>query len=117
VAAPDWKQVLEQADQERIQGRYEQALPLYERVLETEPVNLRARLGVAHCLLNIGEFDLGLEHFQRAAADHPESSEAALLHAKMLLMLDRTEEGRAELQRVLELDPDNPEAKRHLSYL
>ena len=117
MAVSDLKQALEQAEQQRVQGRYQEAMPLYEQVLQGEPTNLRARLGVAHCLLNTGEFELGLQHFRQAAVDHPNSVEARLLHAKMLLMLDRTDEGKAELQKVLELDPDNAEGKRYLAYL
>ena len=117
MAASELRQLLEQADQHRVQGEYEAALPLYEQALQAEPVNLQARLGLGHCLLNTGEFDRGLEHFRQAASDHPRSPEAHLLLARMLLMLGFDEEGQAELRRVLEFDPDNAEVRRYLSYL
>jgi len=117
VAVCELRQMLEQAEQHRVHGAYAEAMPLYEKILEAEPGVLAARLGIAHCLLNMGEFEASLEQFARAAADHPDSAPARLAYAKMLLMLDQTEEGKAELEKVLELDPGNAEATRHLSYL
>ena len=103
MAVSDLKQALEQAEQQRVQGRYQEAMPVYGQILQAEPSNLRARLGMAHCLLNTGEFEQGLAHFRQAALDHPTSVEARLLYAKMLLMLDHTDEGKAQIARIQEL--------------
>ena len=116
MAVADLEIILQQADSLRADGQYYDADPLYRQILNTDPRHLDARLGLAHCLLNVGDFDASVEQFRLACENHPASVQALMLYAKMLLMLGNVEEGRVQLNKVLELDPDNDEAKRQLDY-
>jgi Flp pilus assembly protein TadD len=110
---------LEQAEQSRINGDYDAAQPLYEEIVVAAPDCSRAWWGLAHVLMNIGEFDLAVEKFRRASEIDPANQRYILDHGMMHAMLSEFEEARVLFERVISLNPSShqaDEARKQLSY-
>ncbi len=104
-SAPAWTAL---ADLEAGLGRWEETAAALETALGLDPESrdLRFRLGGA--LMNAGDLDGAAEAFDGLSDDAP----AAYQLAMIALNRGRNEEAIAHLERVLELDPDGPDADR-----
>lgn len=91
------------ADQHRRLGQCEYARPLYLEVLELEPGNAPAVLGLGVCAFERGELEEAIERFERAAALDPADPAAAfdlsLVHSE-LYQFDRARDALARAQRL-----------------
>ena len=112
-------ELLQQANERRINGEYEQAQALYEQIVAEEADNAEAWWGLAHTMMNQGEFELAGEHFQQAIQLAPQNQcfiyDLAMLHT----MLGQYEEARPLFEQVIRIDPAAAEAaaaKEQLSY-
>jgi len=109
-------EMLETADERRINGDYEAAIAVYKEVLEIHGDCAAARHGLGLALVYTGMFDEGLEELKKAVELEPEQAKYELDLGKTYMMLGMFEEGKASMTRVLELDPENDEARKQLSY-
>jgi len=98
------------------QGRYEEALEEFGRILACKPDSPQARLGLGLVLCFVGRFEESLEELKQAVACAPEWVDAHLNLAKTYAMLGMYDEAKVEFNRVLELRPEHAEAKKQLSY-
>ncbi len=111
--------LLEQADELRRSGQYDKALSLYEQVLAEQPELVMGWSGLAHTVMNQGEFELALQHFQRAAALAPQEQRVVYDIAMLHTMLGDYDKARPLFSRVVEIDPKSKagtEAQKQLSY-
>lgn len=113
-------QVLEQAEQHRVNGEYDQAQPLYEGIVQATPDVAEAWWGLAHVLMNTGDFDAALECFQKACDLQPDNQRFVYDYAMMLTMLSMFDEARDLFNRCISLNPESRvamEARKQLNYL
>lgn len=105
----------------RINGAYDEAIALFQRVLAVCPDHAGAHceLGLAYCFS--GLFDESIAELVRAAELAPGDVEIQMQLAKMYTMLGMYDEGAAAFRAVMELcqpsDADYIEAEKQLSYL
>lgn len=86
-------------------GRHEESLACYERVLDILPNYTAAHFGMGGAWLSRGEVGLAIEHFQMAVDQDPDNAPYQA-HLGKALMLDlRLDEAETPLRRAIELDP------------
>jgi Flp pilus assembly protein TadD len=110
---------LQQADESRVNGDYDTAQPLYEEIVGADPTCSHAWWGLAHTLMNIGEFDLAMEKFSKACELEPSNQRYLYDHAMMHAMLSEFEDARVLFERVISVDPSSriaDEARKQLTY-
>ncbi|MCX7598056.1 MAG: tetratricopeptide repeat protein [Armatimonadetes bacterium] len=116
---PQMDEKLRLADEHRINGRYDEAQPLYEALIAEDPGLAKAHWGLAHVLMNIGEFERALDHFHRCCELEPSNQRFLYDCAMMQTMLSMFDEAKALFERVISLDPNSPladEARKQLAY-
>ncbi len=89
--------------------RYDEALALYERVVDYRPDDEGALLGNAEILLRMGRLDDALREYRQAARRWPDS--AMSLNAYGYTLADRTDridEAARLIRKALDLEPDSP---------
>lgn len=91
-------------------GRLDEAAALFEQVVEQDPNDAAARLGLGRVLVNLKQQERALEQFQEAARLDPENSEAHQLLGTMLAASALYDEATAELLQAVKLDAENWEA-------
>lgn len=113
---PEALDILEQAEQLKLQGEYEEAIGLLERLLEDDPDNVPA-------LEEVADNELSLEHFDRAetAARRALSLDAQSYTAQYILgyVLSQEEQWQEALDYLKEanrLKANNPEILRCLGW-
>jgi tetratricopeptide (TPR) repeat protein len=119
LGAGESKSLEEQCDQAvdlKNQGRYEEAVSGFEKVLASCPDHARAHMGLGLVYCFIGRFDESLEELKRAVECDSEWVDAHLNLAKTYAMLGMYDQAREAFHRVLELHPDHPEAMKQLKY-
>ncbi len=110
------EEMLEAADEQRVNGDYEAAIAVYKEILEAHEDCAAARHGLGLALVYTGMFDEGLEELKKAVELEPQQAKYELDLGKTYMMLGMFDEGKASMTRVLELDPENDEARKQLSY-
>jgi Flp pilus assembly protein TadD len=66
----DYQASLRQADEARVAGNVDTAIPLYERALQANPGGIEAKLGLGQALLAIGAGDEAAAQFRDVLARH-----------------------------------------------
>ena len=113
------RELLQQANGHRTNGEYEQAQALYEQLVAEEPGNTEAWWGLAHTVMNQGDFDTAREHFRQAVELAPQNQRFLCDFAMLYTMLGQHEEAKPLFERVIEIDAtaqEATEAKKQLSY-
>jgi superkiller protein 3 len=122
-------ELLSRADALRYNGHYEEAEKLYQQILEQDPNNAAAHHGLGLVYyLHGGDFEKSLAEFKKAVELEPENITYRLDWAKALTtvapleedpekMMELLREAKTEFEKVLELDPENQEAIKQLTYL
>jgi tetratricopeptide (TPR) repeat protein len=90
------------------QGRYDDAIEFYERVITYRPENENALLGKAELLLRMDRLDDSIETYRLAAKKWPDN--AIVLNALGYTLADRTTEYKEAsklIRKALKLDPDS----------
>jgi tetratricopeptide (TPR) repeat protein len=106
----------EQAWELKNQGQYDDAMAQFRAVLEESPSHARAHLGLGLVYCFVGMFDESIDEMKLAADCAPTWVDAHLNLAKTYAMLGMYEEAKVEFNRVLELQPGHPEAKKQLAF-
>jgi Flp pilus assembly protein TadD len=91
------------------------ALTTSKRLVELCPDHGGGWYALGHAAARCHDTDLSLSALTRAAELLPEEIGVRLSHGLVLLGVDRVEESIAELQRAVELAPDNREAATALT--
>jgi Tfp pilus assembly protein PilF len=92
-----------------------EARKVYEEILQGEPTNRPALLGLGRVARSQNRLDEARSIYQRLLAANPNDPDALNGMAWLALADRRREQGRAGFEHVLELDPGNAEAKIGLS--
>jgi len=122
-------ELLSRADALRYNGHYDEAEKLYLQILEQDPNNAAAHHGLGLVYyLHGGDFEKSLAEFKKAIELEPENITYRLDWAKALTtvapleedpekMMELLREAKVEFEKVLEIDPENQEAIKQLTYL
>jgi tetratricopeptide (TPR) repeat protein len=89
----------------REMGRLEGAGAMYGRVIEQEPANVAALLGLGYVSRERMQWSVALEHFQAAAAVRPADPNIQLEIAHTLRAMSRLDEAEATCRRILSQVP------------
>ena len=89
------------------QGKYQEAIPYYDYVLQQEPDNLGALYSKANALENLEEYEDALEYYHKAIQIEPEEQQILEGIAHTTLQLERYEESISYYDKLLEKDPDH----------
>ena len=111
--------LLEKAHSHRLAGEYEQAEAAYRQILTCDPSSAQACWGLAHALMNEGDFDGCEIYFAQAVELDADNTLFLLDLAKFLTMLGEYDRARPFFEKVVaESDNDRlvSEAKKQLSY-
>lgn len=98
-------------------GRAPEALELTRRVLDASPFETGRRLATAERLEHAGLPDEARELVQQALVVAPDLAPALRLRARLLERDGELDTVQADLRAVLELDPGDDNARRHLQLL
>ncbi|MGI5816764.1 MAG: tetratricopeptide repeat protein [Armatimonadota bacterium] len=110
---------LQQAHECRINGQYDEAIELYQQVLEEDPEHAEALWGVGLSLMNSGDFDEALAKICQAAEIEPDNQLYLLDAGKHYTMLGMYDEAKPFFEKVLVIDAASKygsEAQKQLSY-
>jgi arylsulfatase A-like enzyme/Tfp pilus assembly protein PilF len=91
-------------------GRYEECIPLYERILAQDPKNIDAALRLASAHSALGENAKALQMFQRAAAIVPESLDVHTYLGLHYLRVKDWDRAATLLDEVVKASPDRATA-------
>ncbi len=117
-----------------VNGRVDDAIAIYRRILELEPNNLtyrvrllnllaahgrteellRERSTAAETYLRLGYVDKAIQEYEQALQENPNQVPMRLNYALALMKMGRAEKAISEYQRVLQLDPRNVTALARL---
>lgn len=120
------EELIELADAARIDGRYDEAVQLYKKVLEDDPNNLRAHvgLGLIYSFGYEGMFMEACYEFEKAVQLSPDDPQLWIWLGKAYQQVAWLEDNQELLlksklafERALEIDPNNEEALKQLRYL
>lgn len=99
------------------EGEAASARAIFERAISVEPGNPRARLGLAQSLGETGDLPGALGALDGASALGVRHPGLEIYRASVLSRLGRPAEAVSVLERVLERNPEAPEAERQLGLL
>jgi tetratricopeptide (TPR) repeat protein len=116
-----------------VNGRIDDAIQTYRRILQLEPNNLTyrvkliellqrqgrvdevlaERMSAADSYLRLGYADRAIQEFEQALLASPANTHVRLSYAEALMKAGRAQAAMAEYQRVLQADPSNLSALAH----
>ena len=112
-------QMLQEADELRRSGKYEQARELYQQIVAGQPGEPLGWWGLAYVVMNQGHFELAGQHFQRAAKLAPNHQRIIYDWAMLNTMLGEYDAARPLFEKVVEIEPsskEGTEAQKQLTY-
>ncbi|MDH4135013.1 MAG: tetratricopeptide repeat protein, partial [Gammaproteobacteria bacterium] len=89
----------------------------HEQYLNSYPRANGMRLGYARLLVDLKQWDKARVQFRRLASDTPKDADVTFTLALLALQMNDTDEGETWLQRTLDLQSDNDQARLHLGQL
>lgn len=107
---------LDQAISLKVEGNYNDAVPLLQDVLASNPGSPEGhrQLGLIYGFM--GLFDESLEELVVATGLAPDNTDILCDLAMTHAMLGMFDEAKAEFEKVLESDPDNKQARQQMTY-
>ncbi|MDG0814853.1 tetratricopeptide repeat protein [Bdellovibrio svalbardensis] len=96
------------------EDRYTQARDIYEKVVEVDPRNKKAWLGLGESSKAIGLNDKALKAFLQAAVLDPTDGEALFQAGKLYFETGRFEEAIQQFRRVQRLNPNYPRTNYYI---
>jgi|JI10StandDraft_1071094.scaffolds.fasta_scaffold17142_6 tetratricopeptide (TPR) repeat protein len=98
-------------------GKYEEALPLYRVIVESDPTDLDAWQSLIICLRNTQSFEAGVETAKAALKAHPRSAWNWRELGQMLIKLDRLDEAHKTLDQAKRIEPGSEWLWRYYAQL
>ncbi len=95
-------------------GDLENSMGYYQKVLDVQPLNKEAILGISYLYERSGNLERALEQVKEAANLFPEDTDIHLKSAEIYIRARRFDEAGASLRKVLEVEPANIKARRLL---
>jgi tetratricopeptide (TPR) repeat protein len=95
-------------------GDFANSKQYYQKVLDLQPLNKDAVLGLSHLFEKAGEIDSAVEHMKEANALFPEDPDVILRCVDLLLIKNDSEGAKSYLQRIVDKDPENMKSRRLL---
>jgi Flp pilus assembly protein TadD len=111
------REALEQAEQAEAEGRVDDAIKAYQKVIRLAPADVTARNGLGVLLDRIGEHDQAVGHLRAAVQEAPENPEILINLGAALGAIGRFDDAEAELRTAMKLAPDNLDARANLGIL
>jgi ABC-type branched-subunit amino acid transport system substrate-binding protein len=110
----------EVANRLKQQGRNQDALDIYEKVLALNPNHFSTVLSLAEGYLEVKNFDRALELYERAYQFDPISNQDGLLQAREtsgheLIVQQNLPRAKEQFNRILQIDPDRVSAQQKLA--
>ncbi len=106
----DWRPHLYRAHVYYLEALRGQAVQEYRKVLEMDPEQLQARLGLAGTLMDEGQFEEAFDHYQTFLRDSPGDPDALFGIAYCHLSLGKAKEAKETLEKLLTIRPNNVKA-------
>jgi tetratricopeptide (TPR) repeat protein len=103
-----------------VEGEFHQAAGELERAVQLGAGGYfedRATLAWADCLLEIGDFDKALQAYRACASDPSEAQNVLLGMGRCFWNLGRWPEAEEAFQKLLRINPDQPQALSQLAYI
>jgi len=97
-----------------LQEEWQKGAVRFRNALELKVDDAASHQDLAYCLMQLGALDESIAELREAIRYKPDSVEARLAMAQLLLRREDWEHARAELQEVLDLSPKNPAALKLL---
>jgi Flp pilus assembly protein TadD len=98
-----------------LQGRLDQAAAQYQMALRLDPDHGAARIDLGLTLARLGHSALAIAHLREATRRNRRNPEAHRVLGAVLEALGRTKEAAAEFEQVLQLRPDDAQARTFLA--
>ncbi|MBI5103168.1 MAG: tetratricopeptide repeat protein [Nitrospirae bacterium] len=96
-------------------GEPGKARDYYRKVLDLQPSNRDALLGMGQLLVKNGEIDNAVSHMRKAAETFPSDQQIQFFYAELLMQAGRGDEALACISQIRKADPDNPKARQLLA--
>jgi tetratricopeptide (TPR) repeat protein len=88
--------------------RYRDAQTVYEQVLEADPKNKKAFMGLGESLQAIGAFDKALRAYLNAAVQDPSDAEPLFKAGQLYIDMNRFTDAKTQFERALKVNPFYP---------
>lgn len=95
-------------------GDIENSMRYYQKVLDVQPLNKEAILGISYLYERSGNLEGALEKVKEATNLFPEDTDIHLRSAEIYIMARRFDEAGDSLRKVIEVEPANIKARRLL---
>ncbi len=95
----------------------EQALPIYHKILDLQPLNTPAHVGLAEIDRSLGFLDRSAEHYERALEDLEDNPALWRDYTEVLIEMREWKTAGMAIQKALELVPENPDARVTLAFV
>ena len=96
-------------------GRYEEAIPEWNKALELDPGSDKAHNNLGLLLVALGKFEQAVPHFEKTLKINPEYPAAHSNLGVALAGMGKPDEAIAEFEKALAVDPESVEAHNNLA--
>lgn len=95
-------------------GDTEKSIGYYQKVLDAQPLNREAILGINYIYEKTGNLEKAIEQIKEAINLFPQDTDIRLRSAEIHIMTGRFDEARENLRKVTEIEPANIKTRRLL---
>jgi len=99
------------------QGRYKEAIPLFDAAIKADPKNPQTYFSLANCYLVTGDKASMLLYYEAAAKAVPEDATAHFFLGVAYTQVGKSEEARSAFRKAIELDPQHTHAHEGMAKL
>lgn len=106
----------EEADRLRYDGKYEEAIPIYDQLVSEDAQDYLSVYGRALCYCFTGLFDESIEELEKVRGAAPDFIKGREDLFKTYLMLGMNDEAKTEMKAILAVDAANEEVLKAMVY-
>jgi len=99
------------------QGRFKEAIPLFDAAIKADPKNPQPYFSLANCYLVSGDEEKMLQYYKAAAEVAPQNAAAQYYLGVAYAQTSKPEEARSAFRKALALDPEHTHAHEGLAQL